>query len=122
MEILPLTWYIESPIDFEHKQYILYAYLQNVDNSFLKKVVSPHLLHMEKMIEELNNFNNSFQTIKRNFDKHRYVYTGINKKLEGENDELIIQLKEIVEFSIPQVNSRIKFGYKVLEKNKQILY
>lgn len=122
MEILPITWYIESPIDFEHKQYVLYAYLQNVDNSFLRKIVSPHLLHMEKMIFELNNFYNSFQNIKKDFDKHRYVYTGVNKKLEGENDELILELKEIVEFSIPQVNSRIEFGYKVFEKNKQILF
>lgn len=122
MEILPITWYIESPIDFEHKQYVLYAYLQNVDNSFLRKIVSPHLLHMEKMIFELNNFYNSFQNIKKDFDKHRYVYTGVNKKIEGENDELILELKEIVKFSIPQVNSRIEFGYKVFEKNKQILF
>lgn len=122
MEILPITWYIESPIDFEHKQYILYAYLQSVDNSFLRKIVSPHLLHMEKMLDELTKFHDSYESIKKEFGKHRYVYTGINRKLEGENDELILELKEIVEFSIPQVNSRIKFGYKVFEKNTQILY
>lgn len=77
---------------------------------------------MQKMVIELENFNSSFENIKKEFDKHRYVYTGVNKKLEGEDNEIIVQLKEIVEFSIPQVNSRIKFGYKVFEKNKQILY
>lgn len=122
MEILPLNWYVESPIDFEYKQYILFAYLQNVEVSFLNRVLSPHLLHMEKMVIELNNFNDSFEMIRKDFEKHRYIYMDINKKLEGEFDETIIQIKDIVEFSIPQFESRIKMGYRVFEKYKQILF
>jgi hypothetical protein len=122
VEILPLNWYVESPIDFEYKQYILFAYLQNVEVSFLNRVLSPHLLHMEKMVIELNNFNDSFEMIRKDFEKHRYIYMDINKKLEGEFDETIIQIKDIVEFSIPQFESRIKMGYRVFEKYKQILF
>jgi hypothetical protein len=77
---------------------------------------------MEKMVVELNNFNNSFDMIRRDFDKHRYIYIGINRKLEGEFDETIIQIKDIVEFSIPQFESRIKLGYRIFEKNKQVLF
>ena len=119
---LPLTWYIESPIDFEHKQYILLAYLQKVESSFLLKNLSPHLLHMEKMINELKNYEISYEKIKKDFDKNRYIYFEDNPKLKGENDELIVEIKEIVKFSIPQVKTRIEFGYKIFEKNKQILY
>lgn len=119
---LPLTWYIESPIDFEHKQYILLAYLQKVESSFLLKNLSPHLLHMEKMIDELKNYEISYEKIKKDFDKNRYIYFEDNPKLKGENDELIVEIKEIVKFSIPQVKTRIDFGYKIFEKNKQILY
>ena len=119
---LPLTWYIESPIDFEHKQYTLLAYLQKVDNSFLLKNLSPYLLHMEKMVVELKNYEESFESIKKGFDKNRYIFFKENPKLVGENDELILEIEEIVKFSIPQVKTRIDFGYNILEKNTQILF
>ncbi len=35
--ILTIDWYIKPPIDFEHKQYVLFAYLQKVDKSFMEK-------------------------------------------------------------------------------------
>jgi hypothetical protein len=120
-ELLPLTWFIESPVDFEHKQYLLFAYLQKVESSFLNKKLSPHLLHLERLSDELLGFQSSFEIMKKNFDKNRYVYFD-NVKLEGENNELILEIKEIVGFSIPQLEPRIKMGYKILEKNNQILF
>jgi hypothetical protein len=119
--LLPITWFIESPIDFEHKQYVLLGYLQKVEISFLDKKLSPHLLHLEKLTDELLGFESSFQIIKKDFDKNRYVYFD-NVKLEGEDDQTIIELIEIVKFSIPQIQPRLKMGYKILEKNRQILY
>jgi hypothetical protein len=121
-EIIPLNWYMESPIDFEHKQYVLFGYLQKVDQSFLLKHLSPHLLHMEKMIDELKNYEESYDSIKKNFDRNRYIFFKDNSKLVGENNSLILEIEEIVKFSIPQVKTRIEFGYKILEKNIQILY
>jgi hypothetical protein len=120
-ELLSLTWFMESPIDFEHKQYLLLAYLQKVESSFLNKKLSPHLLHLERLSDELVEFKSSLDIIKRDFDKNRYVYFD-NVKLEGENNEIIIEIKEIVSFSIPQLEPRIKLGYKILEKNNQILF
>jgi hypothetical protein len=35
---------------------------------------------------------------------------------------IIIEIKEIISISIPQLEPRIKFGYKILEKNNQILF
>jgi len=119
--LLSLTWYVESPIDFEHKQYVLWAYLQKVDVSFLKKELSPHLLYMERLIDELHFFNSAFTMIKSDFDKHRYVFFE-NVKLEGEDNKFIYEIRDIVDFAIPQVESRIKTGYKIFERNKQILY
>jgi len=119
--ILSLNWYTESPIDFEHKQYLLFSYLQKVDSDFMLKKLSPHLLHMEKIMDELIGFQSSFTLIKKNFDKNRYVYFE-NVKLEGEDNSLLTEIKEIVEFSLPQVEPRIKLGYKILKKNNQILF
>lgn len=121
-DIIPITWYIESPIDFEHKQYVLFAYLQKVDHSFFFKHLSPHLLHMESMIHELYLFRDSFTDMKKKFDRERYIFFNDNSKLVGEDNSLVYEIKEIVEFSIPQVESRILMGNKILEKTRQVLY
>ena len=34
-DLITLKWYTESPIDFEHKQYVLLSYLKKVDDSFI---------------------------------------------------------------------------------------
>jgi len=122
IDIIPVTWYIESPIDFEHKQYVLLSYLQTVDGSFMNKRLSPHLLHMERMINEMLNFQGSLKDIKKRFDKERYIFFEDNRKLEGENNHLVEEIREIVEFSLPQVRTRIKLGQTILSKNRQILY
>ena len=120
-DLLPILWYTESPIDFEHKQYILLAYLQKVDYDFLKKTLSPHLLHMERLMDELFYIHSSFKMIKNDFDKNRYVYFQ-NVKLEGEDNQIIYEIRDIVEFAIPQVETRIKTGYTILKRNNQILF
>lgn len=120
-ELLSLTWFMESPIDFEHKQYLLFAYLQKVEYSFLDKKLSPHLLHLERLTDELVGFKSSFNTIKKDFDKNRYIYFE-NVKLEGENNEIINEVVEIVEYSIVQIEPRIKMGYNILKKKNQILF
>lgn len=121
-EIIPITWYLESPIDFEHKQYVLLSYLQKVDNSFLYKKLSPHYLHMEKMIYEMINFQNSLIEMKNRFDKERYIFFKSNPKLEGENNEMVDEINEIVEFSLPQVKTRLDLGKFILLKSNQVLY
>lgn len=122
LEPLPLTWYIESPIDYEHKQYVLFDYLQKVEISFINKKLSPHLLHIEKMIIEMSAFENLIQEYRGQFNKHRYIYLFDNPKLSGENEETLEEIIKIIDFSIPQVKTRIDLGYKIFKKNRQILY
>ena len=120
--LISITWYFEPPIDFEFKQYVLLSYLQIVDQSFIEKRLSPHYLYLEKILEELYFFNTSFKEMEKNFNKNRYIYFNDNSKLEGENNDLLFEIKNIVDFSIPQINSRIDLGKIILKKNKQILY
>lgn len=122
VEILPIHWYFESPIDYEHKQYVLLGYLMKVDSSFIEKKLSPHLLHLEKLTKELQNFEISFFDMKKEFDRNRYIYFSDNSKLIGEDNHLIYEIKEIVDFSIPLIQTRIDLGYKILGRNCQVLY
>jgi hypothetical protein len=120
-EILPLTWYFESPIDFEHKQYVLLGYLMKVDKSFLDKQLSPYLLHLEKIIKELEDFEKSFDIMEKKIDKNKYIFFQDDIEISHEI-ELINEIKDIVDFSIPQIQIRIELGYKILNRNKQVLY
>ena len=45
--LLPLNWFSLDPIDFEHKQYKLFSYLQKCDSSFYEFKFSPYLLRYE---------------------------------------------------------------------------
>jgi len=118
---LSTTWYLNHPIDFEHKQYLLFAYLQTVDNSFYNKLLSPHLLHLEELMDELVAFESSFNKLFEQLNQNKYIYFD-NVKLEGIDNKEIYEIKDIVQFSIPQIKPRIELGYKILKKNNQILY
>lgn len=122
IQTLPIDWYIKDPIDFEHKSYMILGYLQTVDYSFIvDKKVSPHLLHLERLLEELDLFESSYYKMLKGFNTNRYKYFE-NPKLEGEDNKLVLEIKEIVGFSAPLIETRIDYGYKVLDKYKQILY
>lgn len=122
MKLLDLDWYSKPPIDFEHKQYLLYAYLTTVDKSYLNKKVSPHLLHLERLKDEMDYFISKWIIMQKVFDKNRYVYFD-NPKLEGEDNIELSKIVEIVDYAIPQIDARIRSGYILFEKYpKQILY
>jgi len=118
---LNLDWYFESPLDFELKQYRLLSYLRVVEDSFLLKKLSPHLLHLEKIKTELINFKESYHNLYGSLLKNKYFYFKDNS-LDGIDNEELYVVYDIVNFSIPQVESKISLGYSILEKHKQILF
>ena len=123
IDVIPLKWYTESPIDFEHKQYVILSYLQKVDSSFIEKRLSPHLLHMESMVKDMLNFQYALGDMKKRFDKERYIWIfQDNPKLEGENNLLVEEIEEVVQFSLPLIMNRIDLGHFILRKDKQVLY
>jgi hypothetical protein len=123
IDIIPLNWYTETPIDFEHKQYVILSYLQTVDSHFIQKRLSPHLLHMESMIIEMLNFQESLGSMRKRFDKERYIFLfNDNPKLKGEKNILIEEIEEVVDFSIPLIQNRVDLGHKILAKNNQLLF
>lgn len=120
-ELLPITWYFDTPIDYEHKLYTLLAYLLIVDKDFLEKVLSPHLLHLEKLHYELMRFNNEYTAIIKSFKKNEYVY--FNNQYHPQLDNVhIVEVKDIVDFSIPLIQYRLDLGNKLLSKKNQLLY
>ena len=118
---LNLYWYFESPLDFELKQYKLLSYLRTVEDSFLLKRLSPHLLHLEKIKTELISFKDSYETLYEGLIKNEYVFFKDNSLGGIDNEELNVVI-DVVDFSLPQIESKISLGYSILNKHKQILF
>ncbi|MEY3420508.1 MAG: hypothetical protein RIR48_793 [Bacteroidota bacterium] len=122
VEVLSPNWYMEPPIDFEYKQYILLAYLQKVDKSFMDKKLSPYLLNLENIVNELYVFKTKFEITNADIQKNKYFFFEDNKKTDDSENILLVDIVEIVDFSIPQINTRIDLGKTILNRYKQLLY
>ncbi len=123
--MLNLDWYCQTPLDFEHKNYLLLQYLKSVDDSYSNHILSPYLLWTEKLVKELQEFTTKTKFLETNLKKEiesvDLSHMKIVRKEISKNDEIKIVF-EIVEYSTPLLNSKIKLGYKLLDKYPQILF
>lgn len=123
--MLQLDWYYQTPIDFEHKNYLLLQYLSSVDQSYSQHRLSPYLLWTEKLLTELNEFNSKCgileTSIKKDIESFDFKSLKVIRKEIHKNDEMRVVF-EIVEYSKPLLESKIKLGYKLLNKYPQVLF
>ena len=122
--MLNLDFFYTSPIDFEYKNYILLDYLSQIDASYASHILSPYLLHTEKLITEIELFKTNIELFKSNIKKDIVGFswnTGpIFSKVET-SDELS-EIIEIVDYSKPLLECKLKLGYKLFKKYPQLLY
>lgn len=121
--MLELDWYIKPPHDFEYHNYLLLAYLSEIDQSFSVRKLSPYLLHTEKLIGELEVFRMNLvlfeKEIKRDiigFSSKGIIYSSIDKP------EKLEEVIEIVHWSKPLLDQKLKLGYKLFDRYPQLLY
>jgi len=123
--MLQLDWFCQTPLDFEHKNYLLLQYLKSIDDSYSSHILSPYLLWTEKLVFELKDFTIKSSilesSLKRDMVSIDLSRMRIIRKEIERNDEIKI-IFEIVEYSTPLLESKIKLGYKLLDKYPQILY
>lgn len=123
--MLQLDWYCQTPLDFEHKNYLLLQYLKSIDDSYSEHILSPYLLWTEKLVKELRDFTQKSylleSTLKRDILSIDLPRMQIIRKEIEKNSEIKIVF-EIVEYSTPLLESKVKLGYKLLNKYPQILF
>ena len=123
--MLQLDWFYQSPLDFEHKNYLLLQYLKSIDDSYSEHKLSPYLLWTEKLVKELQDFKlktTYFESvIKKDIISIDLIKMQIVRKEIEKNDEIKVVF-EIVEYSTPLLESKVKLGYKLLNKYPKILF
>jgi hypothetical protein len=123
--LLDHSWYYKAPIDFEYKQWILFAYLQKLDEAFYSRIFSPWLLHTEKLSDDMKISLQYLESFKKGITKKSILFSfeGIsvveNKPISNKEIDIV---EEIVRFSIPLLDQRIELGRKLHSQYPTILY
>jgi hypothetical protein len=122
--MLELDWYIKPCIDFEYQNYILLDYLSQIDKSFAIHQLSPYLLYTEKLIAELEVFRINMKLFEKELKRDIIGFSFKNGIIYSEikTPDKLKEVIEIVEFSKPLLDGKLKLGYKLFDKYPQLLY
>ena len=127
MKSLSETWFAEARIDFELKKYTLLAYLQEVNKYFNENKLYPQLGDIIFHYNNIVAFRENKKYLQEHFPKK---LTGIQmEKLQLlyqqliEDDELMQELEDIIQYSAGQIKTMIHSGteiYEFVEENINI--
>src|SRR5438552_9567575 len=119
MKNLSETWFAEGYIDFELKKYTLLAYLQQVNKYFNENKLYPQLADVIFHYNNLLAFRENKKFLQEHFPKK---LTGIQmEKLQFlyeqmvDDDELMKELEEIINYSTSVIKSTINNGTEIYE-------
>jgi hypothetical protein len=138
-------WFIEDPIDLEHKYYILMAKLVKIKKSFKKKEFEKNFRELQSIYRDLKSFDEKTELSQRSMmnmtdsEKDNF-YNILDKNIEkiGEIEQIVIDSIELIEKFIEEnkeleieYNSRVNVesycsgyslwdqGFLVIRKNKE---
>tara|TARA_B100001059_G_scaffold235802_1_gene282883 strand:- start:1542 stop:1919 length:378 start_codon:yes stop_codon:yes gene_type:complete len=125
MELLKLTWWMDDPIDYEYKQYILLDYLQKIESHFINRDFSPYLLHTEKLYEEMAINLDFIDTFENEMTANNVIFSPDG--VEWEDVELptikeLEEMKQILKFSVPLIKTKVKIGKELWKNSPTILW
>ena len=119
MEKLCATWLTEGLIDFEYKKYILLAYLKRVRENFTRAKLYPMLSDLVFHHRNLMHFVENKEFLKEQFPRH---LKGLDQKKVQliyetivQDDDLMQEINELVEYSIPLIEDAVKEGRELYE-------
>lgn len=119
MEKLNKDWITDGLIDFEYKKYILLGYLKNVQSAFNKVELYPSLADLIMHYENLLTLKKGREELRLKFPKE---IQGIDQerlaliyKTMVNDSEVMKQLEEIIEYSIPMFKSSLNEGKEIYE-------
>ncbi len=119
MKALSETWFTEGYIDFEQKKYTLLAYLQHVNIFFNENKLYPQLADIIFHYNNIVAFRENRKFLQEHFPKQ---LTEVNmQKLQLvyermiEDNELMKELEEIINYSAQKMKSTIQNGAEIYE-------
>ena len=119
MKTLSETWFADGYIDFELKKYTLLAYLQEVNKYFNENKLYPQLADVIFQYNNLLHFKTNKEYLKQQFPKRLSQIDmqrlAVLYEAMIEDDEIMQELEEILQYSLSQLKGAIKGGTEIYE-------
>jgi hypothetical protein len=119
MKTLSETWFADGYIDFELKKYTILAYLQEVNKHFGENKLYPQLADVIFHYNNLVAFRENKKYLQEQFPKKLTMIQMEKLQLLYEqmidDDELMQQLEEIINYSAGLIKSTISSGAEIYE-------
>ena len=119
MKTLSKNWLTEDVIDAEYKRYVLLAYLTDVQQNFDQRKLYPqfadlvdHYTQLVALKENTLHLYNAFPGQAKQFD---WEHLRISYEKLVQNDALMAELEEIIDFSIPQFHHYLQTGKEIYD-------
>src|ERR1035437_3331731 len=119
MTALSKNWLTEKHIDFEFKKYLLLAYLQDVSRQFGETKLYPWLAELIEHYKSTVAIRENKQNLKSLFPQRLSGIDASTRQFNYENllndDDLMLELENIIEYAIPQFENRVEEGKTVYD-------
>jgi len=125
MKSLGINWFIEGRIDFEHKKYILLAYLQEINRHFDKSRLYPNLtdliFHYNNLLSFKENKTSLQQAFPQRLTQADIAAVKLTYKKIVEDDNLLNEIEQIIAYAMSQMDPAIKTGKEIYDFVEQHL-
>jgi hypothetical protein len=119
MTSLTKNWLTEDHIDFEYKKYLVLGYLQSVEQSYKSNELYPFLGDVIEHYRNLKQVKENADQIKKGFFKDLkaidWQKMELLYKTENPANEIIEELEQIIDFSLPLFFETIMEGKKIYD-------
>jgi benzoyl-CoA reductase/2-hydroxyglutaryl-CoA dehydratase subunit BcrC/BadD/HgdB len=125
MKNLSKDWLTESHIDLEYKQFVLLAYLESIRNRFQKELLYPSLSDLIEHYNNLHKIRTEIESLHHKFPREISALDLKEFKISYQklinNDSIMQELEQIIEFSIPKMKQALEEGKNIYHDLENIL-
>lgn len=128
MKELPKDWLTQGLVDYEYKKYIVLAYLKDVKSNFQEYILYPFLsdlvFHYRNLLSIKENKQLIYESFPKAISRADFEKLEITYKKIVEDDEVMREIEDILEFSIGRFKDLLDEGkdiYEFVEENVEIV-
>ncbi len=119
MEQLTPNWFTQGVIDFEHKKYVLLAYLQHISKQFDESKLYPFLsdliFHYQNLIALRSNQQEVQDKMPKKLRKLDFEQFRLEYEKIMDDDDYMLEIRSILNFAIPKIMNSLKEGKNIYE-------
>lgn len=119
MKSLSKDWFVVGAIDFEHKKYVLLAYLQEINRHFDKSHLYPNLADLMFHYQNLLNFKDNKtvlqQTFPQRISKADFEAVKLTYKKMVQDDYTMQEIERIITYALKKMDPALQTGQEIYD-------